>query len=283
MEPTARAREIAPLISAAIEQIEAALNLGAGFDPAKSAGIFTAGMAEYAEVALVGRSPRAFAEEAPRATLRLSAADRRRCRRAARARRDRCRGRASARTAGGDRIADAAARPVCRDHAQGPSDRGGRPLSSRPMRRRTMCWSRRAATPPARSTASSSISGCGAASRCWSRPIWRCRRRSRPPISSPRCRAAPRARSPPPPRSRSCHCRSIFGDRVDGLAPPRRQRAGAGLVPSAPDGGGTGRGLTRLSRAAFFGSASGSPLLAKPHGPLRSRSSSVQRCSIDTA
>src|SRR5229473_2954823 len=39
--------------------------------PAKSAGIFTAGMAEYAEVALVGRLARAFAEQAPRATLRL--------------------------------------------------------------------------------------------------------------------------------------------------------------------------------------------------------------------
>jgi DNA-binding transcriptional LysR family regulator len=71
MEPTARAREIAPLVSAAIEHIEAALNLGVGFDPAKSAGIFTAGMAEYAEVALVGRLARAFADEAPRATLRL--------------------------------------------------------------------------------------------------------------------------------------------------------------------------------------------------------------------
>jgi len=71
MEPTARAREIAPLVSGAIEQIEAALNLGIGFDPAKSAGIFTAGMAEYAEVALVGRLAAAFAEQAPRATLRL--------------------------------------------------------------------------------------------------------------------------------------------------------------------------------------------------------------------
>ena len=58
MEPTARAREIAPLISAAIEQIEAALNLGTGFDPATSAAIFTAGMGEYAEVALVGRLAR---------------------------------------------------------------------------------------------------------------------------------------------------------------------------------------------------------------------------------
>src|SRR5437763_16992401 len=74
MEPTARAREIAPLVSAAIEHIEAALNLGAGFDPAKSAGIFTAGMAEYAEVALVGALARAFAEQAANATLRLTTA-----------------------------------------------------------------------------------------------------------------------------------------------------------------------------------------------------------------
>src|SRR5213078_4271254 len=74
MEPTAHAREIAPLISAAIEQIEAALNLGAGFDPAKSAGVFTAGMAEYAEVALVGRLARRFADEAANATLRLTTA-----------------------------------------------------------------------------------------------------------------------------------------------------------------------------------------------------------------
>ncbi len=72
MEPTARAREIAPLVAAAIEHIEAALNLGIGFDPAKSTGIFTAGMAEYAEVALVGRLAAAFAKEAARATLRLT-------------------------------------------------------------------------------------------------------------------------------------------------------------------------------------------------------------------
>ena len=71
MEPTAHAREIAPLISAAIEQIEAALNLGAGFDPATSTATFTAGMAEYAEVALVGPLASVFAEQAPHATLRL--------------------------------------------------------------------------------------------------------------------------------------------------------------------------------------------------------------------
>jgi DNA-binding transcriptional LysR family regulator len=61
MEPTGHAREIAPLVSTAIEHIEAALNLGVGFDAAKSTGIFTAGMAEYAEVALVGRLAAAFA------------------------------------------------------------------------------------------------------------------------------------------------------------------------------------------------------------------------------
>ncbi len=71
MEPTARAREIAPLVRTAIEHIEAALSLGAGFDPTRSAAIFTAGMAEYAEVALVGQLARAFAREAPGATLRL--------------------------------------------------------------------------------------------------------------------------------------------------------------------------------------------------------------------
>jgi DNA-binding transcriptional LysR family regulator len=71
MEPTARAREIAPLIAAAIEQIEAALNLGAGFDPATSALAFTAGMGEYAEVALVGPLAAAFSAAAPKATLRL--------------------------------------------------------------------------------------------------------------------------------------------------------------------------------------------------------------------
>ena len=71
MEPTARAREIAPLVATAIEHIEAALSLGAGFEPARSAAVFTAGMAEYAEIALVGKLAQAFAREAPSATLRL--------------------------------------------------------------------------------------------------------------------------------------------------------------------------------------------------------------------
>ncbi|HEX3954197.1 MAG TPA: LysR family transcriptional regulator [Stellaceae bacterium] len=71
MEPTAHAREVATLVSAAITQIEAALNLGAAFDPASSTAVFTAGMAEYAEIALVGQLAAALAERAPHATLRL--------------------------------------------------------------------------------------------------------------------------------------------------------------------------------------------------------------------
>jgi DNA-binding transcriptional LysR family regulator len=71
MEPTARAREIAALVSAAIDHIDAALNPGTGFDPAESGRIFTAGMAEYAEVPLVERLARAFSRIAPAATLRL--------------------------------------------------------------------------------------------------------------------------------------------------------------------------------------------------------------------
>src|SRR4029077_18685482 len=54
MEPTERGRESGPLVPAAIEHIEAALRLGAGFNPATSTTTFTAGMAEYAEIALVG-------------------------------------------------------------------------------------------------------------------------------------------------------------------------------------------------------------------------------------
>src|SRR5260370_41738062 len=61
MEPTARAREIAPVVATAIEHIEAALTLGAGFDRATSTAVFTAGMAEYAEVALVGQLAQVFA------------------------------------------------------------------------------------------------------------------------------------------------------------------------------------------------------------------------------
>src|SRR5271168_2255362 len=40
MEPTARAQEIAPLVTTAIAHIDAALNPGTGFDPAGSERIF---------------------------------------------------------------------------------------------------------------------------------------------------------------------------------------------------------------------------------------------------
>ena len=145
MEPTARAREIAPLVSSAIEQIEAALNLGAGFDPATSAATFTAGMAEYAEVALVGRlaearsrARRAARDPAP------SVAARRRCRRAAGTRRDRCRGRAPAHHAADDRDDAFVPRPVCRGGAPRPPDRADRTHG------RGLCEPRPCAGEPAR-------------------------------------------------------------------------------------------------------------------------------------
>ena len=153
MEPTARAREIAPLVATAIEHIEAALNLGAGFDPANSGGIFTAGMAEYAEVALVGRLAGAFAAQAPRARLRLTPLN----------------GGDAAEQLDSGAIDVAVAhlralpariesmvllqRPVCRRGApRSPASGNGR-SRSRTMRRSTMCWCRRAAIPAGRSTA----------------------------------------------------------------------------------------------------------------------------------
>lgn len=72
MRPTARAREAAPLIAAAISQIEAALNLSAVFDPASSTLTFHAGIAEGAEVSLIGPLAEAFRRQAAKATLRLT-------------------------------------------------------------------------------------------------------------------------------------------------------------------------------------------------------------------
>ena len=158
MEPTARAREIAPLVSAAIEHIEAALNLGIGFDPAKSAGIFTAGMAEYAEVALVGRLAETFARQAAKATLRLTPLTG---------------AEAAARLDSGAidvAVAHLRALPGHLDSMMLLRDRScwsrvgvirswRNRCRSKPMRRSTTSWSRRAATPAARSIVPSPISG----------------------------------------------------------------------------------------------------------------------------
>lgn len=76
MEPTTRAHEIAPLIGSAIEQIEAALNLGTTFEPAKSIAVFKAGIAEGAEATFAGHLAREFARQAPQATLRLTSVSR---------------------------------------------------------------------------------------------------------------------------------------------------------------------------------------------------------------
>ena len=158
MEPTARAREIAPLITAAIEHIEAALNLGVGFDPARSTGIFTAGMAEYAEVALVGRLARNFAQDAANAILRLTPAT----------------GHEAIEQLDRGEIDLAVAHlphvpthidsiVLLRDPFVVVARKGhpitANPCRSRPMPRRTTFWCRRAAIRQARSTASSPISG----------------------------------------------------------------------------------------------------------------------------
>lgn len=76
MEPTARALEIAPLIAAAIERIETALNLGTDFDPAQSTATFTAGIAEGAEATIIGHLAHTFSRQAPDATLRLKSVSR---------------------------------------------------------------------------------------------------------------------------------------------------------------------------------------------------------------
>jgi DNA-binding transcriptional LysR family regulator len=255
MEPTARAREIAPLVAAAIEHIEAALNLGIGFDPAKSTGIFTAGMAEYAEVALVGRLAEAFARHAARATLRLTpltgidAAEQL----------DR----------GGIDVAIAhlgAVPPhiesilLLRDPFVVIARRGhpiaGQELSieayaalnhilvspARRHQRRARPYSRGFRAAPPHCVIGCDLSGIAGRS---------CRLRSR------RNRAEPNR--PPDCRHRRNRDHAIadrfLDDRVDGLAPPRRKRARASLVPRATDRSGerlTGfcRGLSTSYREA---------------------------------
>jgi DNA-binding transcriptional LysR family regulator len=162
MEPTARAREIAPLVAAAIEHIEAALNLGIGFDPAKSTGIFTAGMAEYAEVALVGRLAEAFARQAARATLRLKPLT------GVDAAEQLDRGAIDVAVA---RLGTLPTHVYCATRLSslraGAIRSRGKICRSRPTRRSTTSSSRRAAIPAAPSTVFSWISGCDAASHYW--------------------------------------------------------------------------------------------------------------------
>lgn len=71
MEPTPRAWELAPEIEAALSHVRTALNRVAPFDPAITERTFTAGVAEYAEIALVEPLAEAFEQRAPRADLRL--------------------------------------------------------------------------------------------------------------------------------------------------------------------------------------------------------------------
>jgi DNA-binding transcriptional LysR family regulator len=76
MAPTPRAEELAPLVGGALHQVRAALQRAAPFDPGTSLRSFSAGMAEYAEIALVEQVAAAFAARAPSADLRLVSANR---------------------------------------------------------------------------------------------------------------------------------------------------------------------------------------------------------------
>lgn len=71
LEPTARARDLAVLLEPALDGVRSALCLVAAFDPATTRRTFTAGMAEYAEIALIERLAERFEAEAPAACLRL--------------------------------------------------------------------------------------------------------------------------------------------------------------------------------------------------------------------
>jgi DNA-binding transcriptional LysR family regulator len=71
MEPTPRAIELAPEIGAALEHVRKALNQVSPFDPATTERTFTAGVAEYIEIALIEKLTEAFEGRAPRADLRF--------------------------------------------------------------------------------------------------------------------------------------------------------------------------------------------------------------------
>ena len=72
MEPTARAREIAPLVAAAIEHIEAALNLGSASTQPRARAFSPPAWPNMPRSRWSGGSPRPFARHAASATLRLT-------------------------------------------------------------------------------------------------------------------------------------------------------------------------------------------------------------------
>jgi DNA-binding transcriptional LysR family regulator len=71
MEPTARARALADCLTPALEQIRRAIDPRGEFAPGASDRVFTVGMSEYAEIALIGPLTRAVRARAPRIDLRV--------------------------------------------------------------------------------------------------------------------------------------------------------------------------------------------------------------------
>ena len=195
MEPTARAREIAPLVSAAIEHIEAALNLGVGFDPAKSARDLYRRNGRVCR----GRPCRPACRKLcpakpPKATLRLTPVT------GAEA--------AEQLESGAIDVAVAHLR-VLPAHIESVVllhdpfvliARRGHPLAAPSLSIEAYAaLDHVLVVATRRYQRRGRPCACGfrveaAASRCWSRPTWRCRRCSRLPISSLLCHAAPHSK-----------------------------------------------------------------------------------------
>jgi DNA-binding transcriptional LysR family regulator len=71
MEPTAKARLVADQVTAALDHVRSALDLGRGFDPATAERSFSIGVTGHAEIVLLESLVRTFVEVAPHADLRI--------------------------------------------------------------------------------------------------------------------------------------------------------------------------------------------------------------------
>src|SRR5215469_12060476 len=75
LAPTPRADELRPMISQAIAQLGAAVDRGAGFDPAVSERSFTLSLSDNYQTSEAARIAEAFGRKMPRASLRFVSSD----------------------------------------------------------------------------------------------------------------------------------------------------------------------------------------------------------------
>jgi DNA-binding transcriptional LysR family regulator len=71
MEPTAKARLVAEQVTAALDHVRSALDLGRDFDPATAGRSFSIGVTDHAEMVLLESIVQTFVEQAPHADLRI--------------------------------------------------------------------------------------------------------------------------------------------------------------------------------------------------------------------